>query len=75
MTGVDDKAGTVEQWRALIRQLSDEKGAAALPIAPAPAFDDASARKRVGVVITKAMLGEPMYRLYQLYCGDPSPQT
>jgi len=40
-----------------------------------PAFDDPTARKRVGLVITKAVLGEPLYSLYQLYCGDPSPRV
>lgn len=67
----NDKARIEEQWRALIRQLSNGKEPAALPVPPA--FDDPVARKRVGVVITKAMLGGPMYRLYQLYCGDPAP--
>ena len=67
----EDKARTEEQWRALIRQLSDGEDSA-LPVAPAPNFDDATVRRRVGVVITKAMLGEPLYSLYPLYCGDPT---
>ncbi len=68
----DNKARTEEQWRALIRELSGGNVPPSLPVAPAPAFDDPTARRRVGAVITKAVLGEPMYTLYQLYCGDPS---
>ncbi len=70
----DDKARTEDQWRALISQLSDGTESEPLPDTAAPAFDDPMARKRVGLVITKAVLGEPLYRLYQLYCGDPSPR-
>jgi hypothetical protein len=44
-----------------------------LPGDVAPIFDDATTRQRVGVLITKAILGEPFYRRYQLYCGDTPP--
>lgn len=68
----DDKAKTEQQWRALIGRLSDGLEPPVPLEAVAPAFDDPTARKRVGLLITKAVLGEPLYRLYQLYCGDPS---
>ncbi|MEA3023158.1 MAG: hypothetical protein QOK01_2010, partial [Alphaproteobacteria bacterium] len=35
-------------------------------------FADPKARQRVGDVITKAILGVP---LYKLYCGEPAGQT
>ncbi len=71
----DEKARNEEQWRTLISQLSGGNAPHQLPVAPATAFDDQRARQRVGAVITKAVLGEPMYRLYRLYCGDPSRPT
>jgi hypothetical protein len=58
-----------KEWRALIDGLSTE------PIDPigdaAPMFSDPKARQRVGDLITKAILGVPLYRLY---CGDPAGQ-
>jgi len=62
-----------EEWRALIDRLSHGQEPAPPPDETAPAFDDPMVRKRVGVVITRAVLGDPLYRLYQLYCGDPWP--
>ena len=69
----DDKAKTEKQWRALIGRLTAGQEPPVPAEALSPAFDDPTARKRVGLVITKAVLGEPLYSLYQLYCGDPSP--
>ncbi len=69
----DSRRDTPEVWRALIDRLSEGKEHAPPPDAVVPAFDDPTARKRVGVVITRAVLGEPLYRLYQLYCGDRWP--
>jgi hypothetical protein len=72
-----------KEWRGLIERLHEGKeppsrrqGVAPLgglkPMDdPAPLFDDVSARNRVGVVITKAVLGDEHYRLYRLYCGEP----
>lgn len=71
----DDKARDEEHWRALIGRLSTGREPPVPDEALAPAFDDPTARKRVGLVITKAVLGEPLYSLYQLYCGDPSPRV
>ena len=68
----DNKERTEEQWRALIDRLAGGKEPAP-SAAEAPAFDDAMARQRVGLVITRAVLGDPLYQLYQLYCGDPFP--
>ena len=60
-----------QEWRALIESLT----AGSLPEPPqgdvAPMFADPKARQRVGDVITKAILGVPLYRLY---CGEPSGQ-
>ncbi len=67
------RGGTEEEWRALIDRLSDGREPTLPPDSVAPAFDDPTARKQVGVVITRAVLGEPLYRLYQLYCGDRWP--
>jgi len=61
-----------QEWRALINRLSHGEEPP-LPPDEAVAFDDPMVRKRVGVVITRAILGDPLYRLYQLYCGDPWP--
>ena len=58
-----------QEWRGLFARLGDEPEP--LPSSAAPLFEDASARSRVGQVITKAILGEEQYRLYRLYCGDP----
>jgi hypothetical protein len=74
-TMVDTNDGiNTEEWRGLIKRLSAGEEPEELPNGIAPLFDDPSARKRVGDVITKAVLGEPLYNLYRLYCGDPSPQ-
>jgi hypothetical protein len=60
-----------QEWRGLFAQLDEEPGP--LP-SSAPLFDDASARGRVGLVITRAMLGDEQYRLYRLYCGELTPR-
>ena len=39
----------------------------------APLFEDASARGRVGCLITRAVLGEEQYELYRVHFGDVSP--
>jgi hypothetical protein len=67
-----DRQGDQEEWRALINRLSH--GEEPPPrLDDATSFDDPMVRKRVGVVITRAVLGDPLYQLYQLYCGDPWP--
>ena len=58
------------EWRTLIERLH-EGTPASPPEGTAPAFDEASARNRVGLLITKAVLGDNLYELYRLYCGDP----
>ena len=61
-----------KEWRALIEGLTAEP-AEPLPAGEvAPMFADPKARQRVGDVITKAILGVP---LYKLYCGEPAGQT
>jgi hypothetical protein len=60
-----------QEWRGLFARLHEEP--APLPSGAAPLFDDASARNRVGVLITRAVIGEEQYRLYRLYCGDLMP--
>lgn len=62
-----------QEWRGLFARLQEEPEP--LPDSPAPLFDDASARNRVGLVITRALLGDEQYRLYQLYCGNLIPRT
>jgi hypothetical protein len=62
-----------QEWRGLFARLHEEPEP--LPSSAAPLFgDDASARSRVGLLITKAVLGDEQYRLYRLYCGDPMPR-
>jgi hypothetical protein len=61
-----------QEWRGLFARLQEEPEP--LPSSAAPLFEDASARSRVGLLITKAVLGEQQYRLYRIYCGDPVPQ-
>jgi hypothetical protein len=60
-----------KEWRALIAGLTAEP-AETPPGEVAPMFADPKARQRVGDVITKAILGVP---LYKLYCGEPAGQT
>jgi hypothetical protein len=60
-----------QEWRGLFARLHEEPEP--LPSSAAPLFEDASARSRVGLLITKAVLGDEQYRLYRLYCGDPVP--
>jgi len=62
-----------QEWRGVFAQLHEEPEP--LPSSAAPLFDDASARGRVGLVITRAILGDEQYRLYRLYCGEPTPQV
>ena len=59
-----------QEWRSLIERLHDGNSHEP-PDSTAPAFDEASARNRVGLVITKAVLGADSYELYRLYCGNP----
>ena len=60
------------EWRRLIERLRNGEEPE-LSGDVAPIFDDATTRQRVGVLITKAMLGEPLWRRYKLYCGDIPP--
>jgi len=62
-----------EEWRRLIARLPDGDGRRLPEPDVAPSFDEPTARNRVGLVITRAVLGEPLYRLYRLYLGDPPP--
>jgi hypothetical protein len=62
-----------QEWRGLFARLQEEPEP--LPSSAAPMFDDASARNRVGLVITRAVFGEEQYRMYQLYCGNLMPRT
>ena len=60
-----------QEWRGLFARLREEPEP--LSDSAAPLFEDASARSRVGLVITKAVLGEQQLRLHRIYCGEPSP--
>jgi hypothetical protein len=62
-----------QEWRGLFAQLQEDLGP--LPSEAAPLFNDASARGRVGTLITRAVLGNEQYQLYRLYCGDPTPSA
>jgi hypothetical protein len=70
---VGDRQGDQEEWRALIDRLAHGEEPPLPPLDEAISFNDPMVRKRVGVVITRAVLGDPLYQLYQLYCGDPWP--
>ena len=70
---VSNRQGDQEEWRALIDRLSHGEEPPLPPLDEATSFNDPMVRKRVGVVITRAVLGDPLYQLYQLYCGDPWP--
>jgi hypothetical protein len=61
------------EWRRLIERLHAGTEPQTLPEGAPPTFDDQPARNRVGVVIAKAVLGDDVYQLYRLYCGDPLP--
>ena len=61
------------EWRGLIERLHAGTEPQALPEETSPTFDDPPARNRVGMVIAKAVLGNEVYQLYRLYCGDPQP--
>jgi hypothetical protein len=60
-----------QEWRGLFARLHEEPEPS--PSSAAPLFEDASARSRVGLLITEAILGKEQYRLYRIYCGDPTP--
>jgi hypothetical protein len=60
-----------QEWRGLFARLHTEPEP--LPSSAAPLFDDASARSRVGLLITKAVFGEQQYQLYRIYCGEAVP--
>jgi len=64
-------SGEEQEWRSLIERLQDASEPQSPPDGVAPMFDEVSARNRVGLVITKAVLGDELYQLYRLYCGDP----
>ena len=61
------------EWRGLIERLHAGTEPQAPPEGTALTFDETPARNRVGVVIAKAVLGNDIYQLYSLYCGDPLP--
>ena len=61
-----------KEWRGLFERL--HHAPEPLPSSAASLFEDPSARSRVGLLITRAVLGEQQYELYRLYCGDPSAQ-
>jgi len=67
------KSAEDEEWRSLFAKLQEEP--VPLPSRAAPLFDDASARGRVGALITRAVLGNEQYQLYRLYCGEPTPRV
>ena len=67
------ESGEDQEWRGLFAQLHEELEP--LPSSAAPLFDDASARGRVGQLITRAVLGNEQYQLYRLYCGEPTPRV
>jgi hypothetical protein len=60
-----------QEWHGLFALLHEEPKP--LPGSAAPLFDDASARGRVGQLITRAVFGDEQYRQYRLYCGEPMP--
>ena len=62
-----------EEWRGLFARLHEEPEP--LPSSAVSMFDDATARGRVGLVITRAVLGEQQYEAYRLYCGNPVPRV
>jgi hypothetical protein len=62
---VEDK-----EWRGLIERLHEEPE---LPGGAATIFEDPAARSRVGLLITKAVLGDELFQLYRLYCGNAMP--
>jgi len=59
------------ELRSLLEQLQDPERQSPV-VSPVAMFVDASARNRVGVVITRAVLGD-RYERYCLYCGDCAP--
>jgi len=61
----------VRDWRGLFARLQEEPEP--VPSSAAHLFEDASARSRVGLLITQAVFGEQQLRLYRIYCGDPAP--
>ena len=62
-----------QEWRGVFARLQEEPEP--LPSSATTLFDDASARNRVGLVITRAVFGEEQYRMYELYCGNLMPRT
>lgn len=70
MTGPTEET----EWRRLIERLQNGEEPE-LPGDVAPIFDDPSTRQRVGALITRAMLGEPLWQRYKLYCGDTTPSV
>jgi hypothetical protein len=70
MTACNKK--TEKEWRALVAQLNEGKVPELQPAASI--FDDPGARRRVGDLITRAVLGDRAYALYRLYYGDPASE-
>jgi hypothetical protein len=62
-----------KEWRGLLARLDEQPEPPPSGSTP-PLFEDAPARNRVGLLITRAILGDEQYELYRLYCGDPSPR-
>jgi hypothetical protein len=64
-------ADEAAEWRGLIERLHEGKEPE-LPLdGSAPGFEDATARNRVGTLITRAVLGDSLYQFYETYCGRP----
>ena len=61
-----------QEWRGMFVRLHEEPEP--LPSSAAPLFEEASARSRVGLMITQAVLGEQQCKLYRIYRGDPVPR-
>jgi hypothetical protein len=64
---------TEEEWRGLLKRLCEGEEPESLPGGVAPIFEEQAMRQRVGILITKAVFGEPLYLRYKLNCGDSSP--
>jgi hypothetical protein len=65
------KSAEDEEWRGVFARLHEAPEP--VPSNAASLFEEASARGRVGLVITRAVLGEQQYELYRLYCGNLAP--
>jgi hypothetical protein len=61
------------EWRSLIERLTCGTEPEPPPASLAPFYEEATARNRVGLLITKAVLGDEVYELYRINCGEPTP--